>query len=549
MSNPTSPGSAPSAVRGATDRPYMVALGAMVAGYYSVEFITNNVIPLTARHFTDSPFFIAAIVALNRLFGFIVQPYVSWKSDRIRTRFGRRRFFLLIGIPGTLASLLVVGAFPHLVPPEYHHDAMVLGLFFVANIALQAFVDMNWGSHEPLYADTFKHKVLGRAVAMRSWAINLVTLFMSGYALKLADRNEYYVYLCSAGCLVMSLAIAVFVVRDPEKPAPPPAEGYNPLSHLALIFRNADYARIAAIGGLGIMGNAAFMLYLSLLATRTLGLSRADFGVTLFVGPIVSFIVSLPAGYLVDRWGPKPVMAAGFLLFAANSAAMAYWLHDMGSLLLLLTIYAAALNFVQLPLTSMIFQYAAPEERGKVYGLFQFTRGVTAFIFSLCIGTAVQFSDSRDPVPLYPDDFKDIARLSAELRRPSTPLSFHLSAGLSERTTSLADALTQGEAGVVKPLKESLAADLNRRIATGPLSDPAWLAGVPLGHRAQALRARGVEGPAAVVVFNRTVLHDAYPELIARSVDFRVGYKIDIVIALAAFAVTLSTRRGRYADT
>ena len=95
------------------------ALGTMVAGYYSVEFITNNVIPLTARHFTDSAFFIAAIVALNRLFGFIVQPYVSWKSDRIRTRFGRRRFFLLIGIPGTLVSLLIVGAFPHLVPPQH----------------------------------------------------------------------------------------------------------------------------------------------------------------------------------------------------------------------------------------------------------------------------------------------------------------------------------------------------------------------------------------------------------------------------------------------
>jgi hypothetical protein len=66
------------------NRPYMAALGFMVAGYYSVEFITNNVIPLTARHFTDSPFFIAAVVALNRLFGFIVQPYVSWKSDAFR---------------------------------------------------------------------------------------------------------------------------------------------------------------------------------------------------------------------------------------------------------------------------------------------------------------------------------------------------------------------------------------------------------------------------------------------------------------------------------
>ena len=116
---------------------------------------------------------------------------------------------------------------------------------------------------------------------------------------------------------------------------------------------------------IGIMGNAAFMLYLSLLATRTLGLSRADFGLTLFIGPIVAFLVSFPAGLLVDRLGPKPVMATGFLMFAANSAAMAFWVHDFRSLMLLLSIYAVANNLVQLPLTSMIFQYAAPAERGN----------------------------------------------------------------------------------------------------------------------------------------------------------------------------------------
>lgn len=544
--------SSPSANPGPSVRerwPYMAALGGMVAGYYSVEFITNNVVPLTARHFTDSPFFIAAVVALNRLFGFIVQPYVSWKSDHIRTRFGRRRFFLLIGIPGTLVSLLLVGAFPLLVPPEHQHAVMVLGLFFVANIALQAFVDMNWGSHEPLYADTFPHRQLGRAVAFRSWAINLVTLFMSGYAMRLADRHEYLVYLCSAGCLVVSLAIVVFVVREnPAPPAPRPGN-YNPLTQLGLIFRNSDYARISALGALGIMGNAAFMLYLSLLATRTLGLSRTEFGLTLFIGPFVSFLISFPAGMIVDRLGPKPVMAAGFFIFAANSAAMAYWVHDFSSLLILLSVYAAALNLVSLPLTAMIFQYAAPAERGQVYGVFQFMRGLCAFLFSLGIGAVVQYSQSGDPVPLFADDFKDPRGLARVLRDPPTGLARHLAAALSPGTRELLQALDGGDGALLGRARLALSADLNRAIRVRPWTDDALLAGVDAARLPRRPPPGSEPGGAGTVVYNRAVLHAAFPDLVSRNVDYRVGYKIDILIALAACAVTLSTRRGRYADT
>lgn len=527
---------------------YMAALGVMVSGYYSVEFITNNVIPLTTRHFTDSPFFIATVVALNRMFGFIVQPYISWKSDRVRTRFGRRRFFLLIGIPGTLVSLLVVGAFPHFVPPEHQHSAMVLGLFFVANIALQAFVDMNWGSHEPLYADTFKHRVLGRAVAFRSWAINLVTLFMSGFALKLADRHEYLVYLCSAGLLLVSLAVVVFIVREGEQPVAPRDEIYNPLSHFGLIFRNRDYAKISAIGALGIMGNAAFMLYLSLLATRTLGLSRADFGLTLFIGPIVAFLISFPAGYLVDRLGAKPVMATGYVMFAANSAAMAYWVHDFGSLMLLLSIYAAALNLVQLPLTSMIFQYAAPAERGKVYGLFQFTRGFSAFLFSLVIGTAVQFSHAGDAVPLYADDIKEPRAFAQQLREGSRPIDRHVAAQLSDETRATLAALETASGAAMPEARRRLAEELNAFIGARALDDAELTGGLTLSRSAERWRAHGLDDEKARAVFNREVLHAAYPEFVSRNVDFRVGYKIDIFIALAALLVTLSTRRGKYAE-
>jgi len=528
---------------------YMAAMGMMVAGYYSVEYITNNMIPITARHFTDNAILIAGIIALNRMFGFIVQPYVSWKSDHISTRFGRRRPFLMIGIPSTIINILLVGALPFIFKGEIRHTIPVLATLVLLNVSLQAFVDMNWGSHEPLYADTFKQKMLGRAVAIRAWCINIVSLFMSGYAMKLADTNEFLPYLCSAGLLSISALIVFTIIR--ERPTPPtdPHARYKPLEHIGLLFKNRDYLKLAVIGGFGIMENAAYMLFLSLLATRSLGLSKAEFGQALFPGPIIAFIISLPAGYFVDRLGPKFVMSGGFLIFGINSALMAFWVHDYGSFLTLQCVYAAAVALVSLPLTSMIFQYASSRERGKVYGLFQFTRAFCAFVFTWILGFAVQFSTADQPIPLYADDIKKAESFIAQIQNQETPLAALIYENLSPGTRELLAQPYVDASDTAKGQREALAADLNAMLRQPDLRHHPAFESIQASGYVRSHFGRTDLTEDQRFILHRVMLHDALPEVISKNVDYRVGYKMDIVLAFLGFLVVLSTRRGRYAQT
>lgn len=525
----------------------MAAMGAMVAGFYSVEFITNNMIPITARHFTDNAFTISLIVALNRLFGFLVQPYVSWKSDHIQTRFGRRRPFLMIGLPATFVCVLAVGAMPFLFEGESRHALPVLILFFTLNVALQAFVDMNWGSHEPLYADTFKHKVLGRAVALRSWGINIVTLFMTLYALKLADRNQFLPYLWASIFVLMSLVIVVFIIR--ERPAPAPIKArYNPLSHLRLLFTNADYAKIAIIGGVQIMENAAYMLFLSLFAKRTLGLTLTQYGYALSLGPIVAFLISLPAGWLVDRFGPKPVLCLGFAVFGINSALMAFWVHDFSSFVVLQIIYAAASATVSLPLTSMVFQYASPDERGRIYGLYQFTRGFSAFVFSLVLGSLVQYSTSSDPTPMYPDDIKKTGEFMTMLGEQEAPVAQAIWGNLSPQARQILAQPYVDQSELGKQQKQVLTDELNAMMDKGGFAEtPAFQ--TLLADSPGAAKLLQEDKPGQRFIAHRVLLHAAFPDHISKNVDFRIGYMLDVILAFTAFFVVLSTRRGKYAQT
>lgn len=526
---------------------YMVSMGTMVAGFVSVEAITNNMVPITARHFTDSPLFIAFLVALNRLFGFLVQPYVAWKSDRIHTRWGRRRPFLILGLPGTCLALLLLGVMPFLFEGDSRHALPTLILLLVANVGLQFFQDVNWGSQEPLYADTFRHQVLGRAVAIRSYTIQFVYFFMNYFAMKWADTHEFIPYACAAGLVLMSFAMVVTVIKEREFPPPQRVERYNPLAHLGLLFRNADYFKVSLIGAFGLMLPAAFYLFHPLFVTRTLGLTKSQLGEALAVVPIVALAVSFPCGYLIDRYGPKWITAIGFFSVALVAWAVAYWVHDYTGLMIAMIGYGAAHVLVSLPMTPMVFQYASAQERGTVFGLIQFVRGFSAFVFSLLIGWVVQFSSSGDGTLIAPEDIRQATAVAQRIEARDTPTMRHIYSRLSpEMQANLASARADSD---VAALRLRLAAEFNAWLDDADFYAPDSFAATELSRQSRRLAEVRPQAGRDLAAFNRSLIEDVFREEISRQPDYRLSYLLSVAICVAGGIITLRTRKGAHGKT
>jgi len=370
----------------------MLAMGLMSAGYSSVDFMSNTMIPITLRHFTANKLVIACIIDLNRLFAFIVQPYVAWKGDHLNTRFGRRRPLLMIGLQGTMAFLLLLGMLPILIQGDLRHALVGLAVIFIVNFFMQAFQDVNGGNEGPLYGDTFGPGRLGRAVAIRAIMNQLMVLFMSYFAMKWADLDEIYAYFVSGGFLAVSLLIVIFMIRENAPEKPPPREAYNPLKHLRLLRENKDYLKVAIIGAAGLMYSGCFMLYLSLFATEDLGLSIGEFGMAIGVGPFLVLVIAVPVGLFVDRLGPKPIIITGFILLAISALSMLFLVHGFWSLLVVNVLYTVASQLHWLSILPMIFQYAPEGERGKVFGLIQFVRSLAAFLISFPTGSMAEYT-------------------------------------------------------------------------------------------------------------------------------------------------------------
>lgn len=527
---------------------HMLILAVTAAGFGSVEQITNNLIPITCRHFTDNAFIIAAILATNRLFGFLVQPYVCWKSDYVRSRWGRRRPFFLFGLPLTILFLLAVGALPLLITGDARHTMATLALVITVNVLLQAVVDVNWGSLEPLYADTFRQEQLGRASSIRQIATQSVNLVMVYFVLGWADLNEIYPYLFSALCVLGAFLLMAFVIREQPAGAPPPVTRYSPVEHLGLL-RQSDHAKLAFVCAANLVLPATFFLFTSLYVTDTLGLTKAELGRSQALGPFLTIGLALPTGWLVDRYGPKWIMAVGFALYAIAFSGLAFFTTGFWSLFAFMTVIGVAQVVALMPMTAMVFQYASAQERGQLFGLVQFTRAFSAFVMTLVLGWAVQLTVSHDPTPIREQDLKDTRTLIARLTTPDQSPAQSIAARLPAETAELLRQHAASAQEASPELRRALVADFNRLCRDTQILAPEDFPALTLSSHAQALLARSDRTPADDFVLNRTLLQDVFSGLLSAKVNYRLPYYFGLMLAALAVAIVLRSQPGKFART
>lgn len=371
----------------------MVLLGAMAAGGTTVDVITGTMLPITARHFTADIGLIGIMVALNRIFGFVAQPYAAWKSDRHRSAAGRRRPFLMFGWGATLLSVATLGALPFLFPAAMHHTFVAVAVFFMVNLAMQACLDVAFGCTEPLYGDTFTGGDLGRASAFRGIAANGASIFMTAIAIPLADRNEYWPYLGAVGFLALSLVVTACAIREEPVAKALPPERYNPFRPLAEL-RDPKIASVAMVASATLVTLGLTEMLHSLFVIETLGLSKTVLGWTVSVGIVASLLLSYPIGLLVDRFGPGRVLVVGFVFVGMVELAFVTMVQSALTLCLVTVLWRVGWNLINIPITPLIFQHATPERRGSVFAGVQTTRAVVTSLATLGAGFLADRFDS-----------------------------------------------------------------------------------------------------------------------------------------------------------
>ena len=336
-------------------RTLLYSAGSVGAGAFYA--FNNFVLPQLLKAAGASDLLTGLLSSTRSIEGAIIQPTVGALSDRTRTRLGRRRPYIALGIPLSAVFFLFAAT---------QHD--VLGLtvgIFLFSIFFNAAAD----PYVALLADITS---LGERGILQgvSTAIQLGSQVAFLLLISTASGSggiPAWSYLLVAALMLVTFGITVAGVREPGI-VDRTEERAGLRRYVAELTLHRQAMRYLAAIFVFMVGFSAVLPYLTLFITVDIG-ETEQIALALAAGTLlVTAIAAVAFGKLADRIGTKPVLVAGWALLAvaAFGGTVIQHLPETIAVVLLAGIGNGAATAAGWPLLAAL---VPPEKTGVFAGL------------------------------------------------------------------------------------------------------------------------------------------------------------------------------------
>ncbi|HEX2035380.1 MAG TPA: MFS transporter [Chloroflexota bacterium] len=297
-----------------------LAYGAGNFGAGLVFAFTNAALPL---YLATYPLPNAAIGLLSQdrppLAG-LLQLAVGALSDRTRTPLGRRRPYILLGVPVAAAGLLALAVHP----PVW----LVVTLL----VLLTSFLAIGYGPYLALLVDLVpseRRARVGSVLNVGNMAGQLLMLYLAS---QLWVPQERLVFWLVGGGLVLGFGLTVLGVREPPtvarpgahqaevgagaRPSGPARQGVAAYVRGVLRYREACKYLLATL--FFWFGTGAIIPFLTRFGVEELGTDEPTAFRLLMIPLAATAVASLPAGWLGDRYGKRRILMVGLCLMGTS---------------------------------------------------------------------------------------------------------------------------------------------------------------------------------------------------------------------------------------
>jgi Na+/melibiose symporter-like transporter len=252
------------------------------------------------KKFIENPAGVTFVLSLPGFIAMIGQPIVSFLSDRIWTRFGRRKPFILTGMVGIAVCLVLLPLMPNF--------WSLLVVFLLYNI----FTDLN-APLEPLKQEIIPPAERGRATGAMSWCSNLATLTFFFIALGRFDDVRYMagvplygeavIYWSAALLLGVMVLLIMLGIKEIDPKSSLRGQRFTIRNFLAGLFDHELWpvyllvvgaACLNYYAGLGPLGN--------LLYTDQWGYTKQEMGINVAVGGVINLFAIGLLTVFADRF-------------------------------------------------------------------------------------------------------------------------------------------------------------------------------------------------------------------------------------------------------
>jgi MFS family permease len=290
--------------------------------------------------------------SLPAAIGFIVGPVVGYKSDRLRSRWGRRIPFLIVPTPFIVLSIIGLGFSPQ-IGSFVHHLLGSHALALAPTVLI--FMGLFWTIFEisciaansvfhALINDVVPQAVIGRFFGLFRACSLIAGMLLGFWIMGKAETHYIWIFLGVAAIYGFGFTLMCLKVKEGEYPLLPdlPEEDKSPLAAVQTYFKDSFthpyYLWFFATSILCGFATGPFNIY-SLFYAKSLGVEMDFYFKCTAVTYGVSLLLAYPLGALVDRFHPLRVSLIVIALYGLVMGWGIFYVKNASSFTVILMLH------------------------------------------------------------------------------------------------------------------------------------------------------------------------------------------------------------------
>jgi maltose/moltooligosaccharide transporter len=300
------------------------------------------------------------IMTWDNVINLFVHPWAGVRSDQTWTRWGRRKPWILVGVPLAVTGLLAIPLVPTL--------AGVLLAILVTNLGRALFVPPMIAWLGDLFPATQRSQA-NAAFSLVSGVAAILVLAVSGVLFERVGRAAPFV-LVALGTLLLA-GLGVLWVREPPPTMPSgqaPTRVWDTLRRMVTSrprpWRWLLVALFLSAGATSIVetGSSSFAVF-------TLGMRLGDAASLRVVGVVAFLLGAVPSARLATRIGRRQTVALGLLIVMLTYGATAAWVATPGAYALILGVTGIGGALILVNILPLVFDLGEDTQFGACTGL------------------------------------------------------------------------------------------------------------------------------------------------------------------------------------
>jgi MFS family permease len=305
------------------------------------------------------------VMTWDNLINVFLQPWVGARSDNTWNRFGRRKPWIMLGVPVAIVGFILI---------PFAQTALAIAAFIlITNVGMALFRSPTVAWLGDLFPPESRSKANG-IINLMGGIGGLLAFFGGGILFENMGRAAPFIG--GAALLVVAALVALLAVREPQqvrREKRPTAEGL--WRNLRSVWRDNNRSGIYVLLGilLWFMAFNALEAGLSSFAVFTLGISPGS--ASIYAGSVtVSFILfAMPAGLLGTRFGRRRVIQGGLVGLTVFLLVSYFLINGVATLIIMLVVLGAFWAMVNVNSLPLVYDYGDESRIGAYTGLYYFS--------------------------------------------------------------------------------------------------------------------------------------------------------------------------------